>query len=97
MADLFVDGGALERMRADLLRIQELLERPGRELTHLEPGSVGGRHLTARLTDFADEWSYGIGKLSGLSRDAAEALTQVQARFREVDDALTTALRAEPR
>ncbi len=48
--------------------------------------------LRARLREFGDEWSYGIGQLGGFSAAASEALHQVEQVFRDVEDKLTSAL-----
>lgn len=92
MADLYIDGAVLERTRARLRSIEDLLSRPCREMGALPSEAVGQEALRAKLREFGDEWSYGIGKLGEFSAAASEALTQVQRAFRDADDELAAAL-----
>ncbi|MGQ0464269.1 MAG: hypothetical protein ACT4QG_03000 [Sporichthyaceae bacterium] len=93
MADLYIDAEVFARLRANLARTRELMERPGRDLAALDATAAGGRELSKRLDEFAEEWSYGIGRLAGFAADAAHALAQIEAGFRDIDDALTRVLR----
>lgn len=54
--------------------------------------AVAQEVLRAKLREFGDEWSYGIGKLGEFSAAASEALDQVQQAFRDVEDELAAAL-----
>lgn len=92
MADLYIDGAVLARTRARLRSIEDLLSRPCREMGVLPSEAVGQETLRAKLRDFGDEWSYGIGKLGEFSAAASEALTQVERAFRDADEELKAAL-----
>ena len=92
MADLYIDGAVLARTRDRLRAIQDLLTRPRREMGALPSEAVAQDALRARLREFGDEWSYGIGQLGGFSAAASEALHQVEQVFRDVEDKLTSAL-----
>ena len=92
MADLYIDGAVLARTRDRLRAIQDLLTRPCREMGALPSEAVAQDALRARLREFGDEWSYGIGQLGGFSAAASEALHQVEQVFRDVEDKLTSAL-----
>ena len=91
MADLYIDGAVLARTRDRLRAIQDLLTRPCRE-SALPSEAVAQDALRARLREFGDEWSYGIGQLGGFSAAASEALHQVEQVFRDVDDKLASTL-----
>jgi hypothetical protein len=54
--------------------------------------AVAQECLRARLREFGDEWSYGIGKLGEFSAAASEALNHVGQAFHDVDNELATAL-----
>jgi hypothetical protein len=92
VADLYIDGAVLARTRDRLRAIQDLLTRPRREMGALPSEAVAQDALRARLREFGDEWSYGIGQLGGFSAAASEALHQVEQVFRDVDDKLASTL-----
>ena len=92
MADLYIDGAVLARTRDQLRSIEDLLTHPCREMGALLSEAVAQDALRARLREFGDEWSYGIGKLGEFSAVASEALGQVEQAFRNVDDQLAAAL-----
>lgn len=96
MADLYVDGAALARARADLTHIHDILSRPGRELESLDATAVGVAGLSARLAEFGDEWAYGIKQLGKFAGAAAQALTDIERSFAEVDNALGQVFRGPP-
>lgn len=92
MADLYVDMDSLRRTRSRLSRIAELLETPCRELRGVPLDSAGHEVLRQRLDSFADEWSYGIGKLGEFSEGTCEALQNVVDTFTDVDTELADGL-----
>lgn len=92
MADLYIDGAVLARTRDQLRSIEDLLRRPCREMAALPSEAVAQGVLRARLREFGDEWSYGIGKLGDFSVAAADALDQVKQAFQDVDNELASAL-----
>lgn len=92
MADLFIDGDALTRMRTNLAQLGDAMTRPGRDLGAIEPLSAGGKELRERMGEFGDEWSHGVGKLAKFAGTAGEALAHIERTFRDADDALTRAL-----
>lgn len=92
MADLYLDGAVLARTRDRLRSIEDLLRRPCREMGALPSEAVAQEVLRAKLREFGDEWSYGIGKLGEFSAVASEALGQVEQAFRDVEDELAAAL-----
>lgn len=91
MADLYIDAQALDRLRQALGTMAEVLGRPGRELAQLDTACLGSPRLRERTSEFADEWSYGIGLLARFGGAAAEELTRIESTFRAVDDALARA------
>lgn len=95
MADLYIDAAALQRLRANLANIRELLERPGRELAAMDSRGVGPENLCSRMGEFGDEWSYGIGQLGKFSESAVTALDQIERVFADVDNKLAQALRPQ--
>ncbi len=92
MADLYIDGAMLGRVRSNLARIEQLLEVPAREMRSVDGRAMGAPALESRMNDFGDEWSYGIGKLGEFSASAVEALDKIQESFRQADVALADAL-----
>jgi len=92
VADLYIDGAVLARTRDRLRSVEDLLTRPCREMSALPSEAVAQETLRAKLRDFGDEWSYGIGKLGEFSAAASEALNQVEQAFRGTDDELAAAL-----
>lgn len=48
--------------------------------------------LAARMDEFGDEWSYGIGKLAEFAETAVEALDAIEKAFATADEDLAAAL-----
>ena len=92
MADLYIDGQVLNAVRADLRNVRELAQRPGREMAQIDSSAVGSPALVARMDEFGQEWSYGIGKIADFSGSAADALDRLGQAFAEADKSLTDAL-----
>lgn len=92
MADLYVDGALLDRVRDRLIRMRDLLEKPARRMGDVDGNAMGVDELKRRMDDFGHEWQYGIGKLAGFAHDAADALDQIKKTFEKADTDLAQAL-----
>lgn len=90
MADLYVDAAALEGLRSELRQIRDCLERCTRVLAAVDESGMGPAALRARMGEFADDWSYGIGRPGKLAGSAEVALGEVERVFRETDVALAS-------
>ena len=88
MADLYVDFGALERSRATIADIEDLLGRSCRAMRDLPAEAAGVERLVSKLRDFGDEWDYGIGKLGEFSGSCGDALQAAVKAFTELDEEL---------
>ena len=93
MADVFIDGAVLARVRSDLRRVRDLAEGPGRAMRDLDSSAAGSPALVRRLDDFGHEWAYGIGQLARFADGAADALDELDRMFAEADRKLADALR----
>ena len=93
MSDIRIDIGVLHRVRSDIERIGEIMERPGREMDEVDGDSMGVSLLASRMNDFGDEWSYGIKQIKKYSGAAVKALDTMKNEFEELDDKLAEALR----
>lgn len=93
MADVYIDGAVLARVRANLRRVTDLAEGPGRAMAQLDAGAAGSRALVGRLQDFGQEWAYGITQIAKYADGAAEALDKLDRVFAEADRKLADALR----
>ena len=82
MANLCIDFDALERVRANLADVEDLLKGPCRGMADLPSDAAGHDDLRTKLRDFGDEWDYGIGKLGDFTGGAADALTTIKDTFR---------------
>lgn len=91
MADLCIDFDALERVRAKLADVEDLLKGPCKGMADLPADAAGHDDLRSRLRDFGDEWDYGIGKLGEFSGGAVSALETIKATFQELDGELAKA------
>ncbi len=92
MADLFIDADVVRRSRGRLQSITEMLDGPCRAMGSMPRDAVEQKRLRDKLSDFGDEWEWGIGKLGDFSGSAADALQQILDAFDEVDVELKTAL-----
>ena len=93
MADVYVDGAVLARVRANLRRVADSAVGPGRAMRHLDAGAAGSRALVDRLEDFGHEWAYGIAQIAKYADGAADALDTLDRVFTEADQKLGEALR----
>ncbi|MFD8723923.1 hypothetical protein ACFV2H_39715 [Streptomyces sp. NPDC059629] len=93
MSDIRIDIGVLDRVRSDIERIGEIMERPGREMDEVDGDSMGVSLLASRMNDFGDEWSYGIKQIKKYSGATVKALDTMKKEFEELDDKLAEALR----
>ncbi|MFP3117564.1 hypothetical protein [Streptomyces sp. Iso 434] len=93
MADIRVDFAALERVRSNLRHISDIMERPGREMEHVNGDSMGVIQLASRMNSFGEEWSYGIKQISKFSGSAIKSLNRIEKAFTELDDKLAKELK----
>jgi hypothetical protein len=85
VADIYIDMGALDRTRDNLSNVEDLLRGPCRTMASLPCEAAGQPVLRDRLSEFGDEWDYGIGKLGDFSGAAVDALATIKDAFLELD------------
>ncbi|MDP9822562.1 hypothetical protein [Nocardioides massiliensis] len=90
--DLYIDAGMLRRVRTNLGRIETMLSRPANDMKALDGTELGPAKLRSRVTEFADEWAYGIAQLGEFTASAVEALTSIEEAFQQADTDLANAL-----
>ncbi|MFE7813970.1 hypothetical protein ACFU5P_18815 [Streptomyces sp. NPDC057433] len=93
MSDIHIDFDVLKRVRSDIERIGEIMERPGREMEEVGGASMGVSMLASRMNDFGDEWSYGVKQIKKYSGAAVKTLDRMQKAFEDMDDTLAKELR----
>ncbi|MEF9904412.1 hypothetical protein [Streptomyces sp. P9-A2] len=93
MSDIYIDFDVLKRVRGNIERIGEIMERPGREMEEVDGASMGVDTLASRMNDFGDEWSYGVKQIKKYSGAAVKALDKMQKAFEEMDETLAKELR----
>lgn len=88
MARLYIDMDGLSRVRDDIDHIGDLLKDPvGRMADDAESATtIDG--LRSKMRDFADEWDYGIGRISKYSNGVSESLEEIRKTFTELDQQL---------
>ncbi|MEV6313653.1 hypothetical protein [Streptomyces sp. NPDC051776] len=92
MSDLYIDGAMLERVRSNLAKIGELLEKPSRAMGRVDAKAMGVSELEKRMDSFGDEWEYGIGQLKKFSKEAVKALGEIENGFKVLEKDLAEAL-----
>jgi hypothetical protein len=95
MADLYIDFGGLERARDSLGHVEQLLRHPLDVMNARAGAATGIDRLRSKLTEFGDEWDYGIGRLAKYAGGVGEALEQIRSTFAELDDKLAATFDAE--
>lgn len=90
--DLYIDGAMLRRVRRNLDQVEDLLGRPASDMKALDGSEIGPSRLRSRVTEFADEWAYGIEQLGEFSVSAVEALQSIEDAFTQADTDLAAAL-----
>ncbi|MEU2596422.1 hypothetical protein [Streptomyces hirsutus] len=93
MSDIYIDFDVLKRVRGNIERIGEIMERPGREMEEVDGASMGVDMLASRMNDFGDEWSYGVKQIKKYSGAAVKTLDKMQKAFEEMDETLAKELR----
>lgn len=93
MSDIYIDFDVLDRVRRDIRRIAEIMERPGREMGEVNGNSMGVPELAWRMNEFGDEWSYGIKQISKFSDSAGKSLDEIKESFEGLDGKLASELR----
>lgn len=93
MSDIYIDFDVLKRVRGDIKRISEIMERPGREMEEVDGASMGVSLLASRMNEFGDEWSYGVKQIKKYSGAAVKTLDKMQKAFEGLDDTLAKELR----
>jgi len=96
MADLCIDFDVLDRVRRNLVDVEDLLKGPCKGMADLPSDAAGHDDLSSKLREFGDEWDYGIGKLGDFSGGAADALTTICSTFRDLDDELGKVFDQQP-
>jgi hypothetical protein len=92
MADLFIDGPMLERVKSNFKHIEDLLNGPAKTMKNVDGTNMGPAKLRERLQDFGEEWGYGIDQLGEFSASAVDALQNIADAFGEADTNLADAL-----
>lgn len=92
MGHLYIDGAMLSRVRTNLGQIETLLTRPADAMKSLDGSEIGPAKLRSRVTEFADEWAYGIQQLGEFTAAAVDALTSIEDAFEQADTDLAAAL-----
>ncbi|MDT0266691.1 hypothetical protein RM844_10340 [Streptomyces sp. DSM 44915] len=90
-SDVYLDYDQLSTNRDNIRNIANLLRGPCQSMANVNGAEMGVHRLERKMDDFGDEWEYGIGKLAEFSDAAADALDEVLAGFREVDEELSRA------
>jgi hypothetical protein len=93
MADLYIDGAVLERVRSSFRNITDLLGGPARSMRSVDGREIGPSPLESKVREFGSEWEYGISQLGEFSSSVVEALDAIQQSFEEADVNLAQALR----
>ena len=96
MADLCIDFDTLERVRANLADVEDLLKGPCKGMADLPADAAGHDDLRSKLREFGDEWDYGIGKLGDFSGGAADALKTIKDTFQDLDRELAKSFEGKP-
>lgn len=91
MPDLFIDFEVLSRAQRDMEGISDLLRRPVDTLRSSAGRATGHERLRNRLSEFGEEWDYGIGQLGKYADGCSGALSNIRAQFEKLDAELTKA------
>ena len=92
MADLYIDGAMLARVKDDFRHIESLLAGPARRMKSVDGRHLGPDALVQRVNEFGDEWGYGIEQLGKFSGSVVKALQSIEDAFDEADTNLAAAL-----
>jgi hypothetical protein len=92
MADLFIDGAMLERVKSNFKNIEDLLNGPARTMKSIDASEAGPSTLKDRIRDFGEDWGYGIGQLGEFSGSVVDSLQAIADAFDEADTNLADAL-----
>jgi hypothetical protein len=94
--DLHIDQGVLDDIRDRLRSAEDQLSDACRRLVSLEGLSVGARPLFDELTEFVQDWQYGLTQIGLGCAEAAEALELTGSIFDQIDQRLGDQLRTCP-